>query len=51
MNHKCTSCGEKIPNGQAVIRSIDFEQVAWHKACFGDRVPEQGRTLPVGSAA
>lgn len=30
----CSSCNTAIPNGEAVIRSIDFEQVAWHAECF-----------------
>lgn len=32
--HTCKTCGTAIPSGQAVIRSIDFEQVAWHAECY-----------------
>lgn len=30
----CTSCGTSIANGEAVVRSINFEQVAWHPECY-----------------
>ncbi|HEX6514794.1 MAG TPA: hypothetical protein VF049_04425 [Nocardioidaceae bacterium] len=33
--HICTSCQRPIDRGEAVIRSIDFVQVAWHRDCPG----------------
>lgn len=33
--HTCTSCHQPIDRGAAVIRSIDFHQVAWHRGCPG----------------
>jgi hypothetical protein len=32
--HICTDCREPIPNGKAVLRSVAFEQVAWHQECW-----------------
>lgn len=37
----CDTCGNKIPNGQAVIRSISFQQVAFHKPGQCPKVPAQ----------
>lgn len=34
IHHHCAECGESIPNGQAHIRSISFEQVAWCDLCW-----------------
>lgn len=30
----CVCCGSAIPNGQALIRSRLFEQVAWCRSCW-----------------
>ena len=35
---ECVACGGKIPAGMAVLRSVDFELVAFHKVCFESRV-------------
>lgn len=39
MNHNadCQECHTEIPNGMAVIRSIDFVKVAWHRECWALR--------------
>ena len=38
-----TDCGQPIPNGEAVVRSRNFEQRTYHRACAerAQRVPEQ----------
>lgn len=43
----CTTCGSKIPNGQAVIRSSSFEQVTTHKPGECPTVPAQRSALSV----
>lgn len=30
----CNHCQETVRSGEAVIRSIGFQQVAWHKDCY-----------------
>lgn len=34
MNRTCNHCHRPIPAGEAVIRSISFEQVSWHRDCY-----------------
>lgn len=47
MSHlTCNLCSEPVALGDAVLRSRNFERVAWHPACYdvdhADRViPEQ----------
>lgn len=35
--HACVSCGHPIPNGEALIRSRLFAQVAWCAPCWERR--------------
>lgn len=30
----CNHCGTAIPAGEAVVRSIAFERVSFHKSCW-----------------
>ena len=46
-HHTCSTCGQKIQNGRAVIRSVAFEQVAFHKPGECSRVPAQRSALSV----
>ena len=32
--HNCLECGHEIPRGMAVIRSIAFMRVHFHRACY-----------------
>ena len=32
--HRCVRCGQPIPNGEALIRSRLFVQVAWCRPCL-----------------
>lgn len=41
----CTACGTKIQNGQAVIRTSSFEQIATHKPGECPRIPAQRSAL------
>jgi len=36
-NYTCTDCHHPIPGGQAVLRSISFERVAFCQPCAKDR--------------
>ena len=44
MNHVCYQCHESIQPGLAVIRTLEFERVAFHRDCWALRlVPAQRR--------
>ncbi|HET7736737.1 MAG TPA: hypothetical protein VFK52_12225 [Nocardioidaceae bacterium] len=30
----CNHCHQPIAQGEAVLRSINFEQIAWHQECY-----------------
>ena len=34
MSHICVECRRPIPNGEAVIRSVSLQRVAWHADCY-----------------
>jgi hypothetical protein len=36
----CEKCFNPIPAGEAVLRSVLFERVAWHKDCYETRNEE-----------
>lgn len=37
MRYLCEGCFNPIPAGEAVLRSVMFQRVAWHKDCFETR--------------
>lgn len=39
MNHyTCTECHTEIPTGEAVLRSVSLQRVAYHQDCYDARV-------------
>lgn len=38
-NQTCTHCQFPIPAGEAVIRSISFKRVSWHRDCYAATHP------------
>ncbi len=44
MNHNCTECHHEIAPGQAVLRTVNFERLAFHRECWAFRLlPAQRR--------
>lgn len=42
MKHVCHDCHQPIPRGEAVLRAVSFESLAFHRECWALRlVPEQ----------
>ncbi|MBD8869474.1 hypothetical protein [Nocardioides donggukensis] len=43
--HICRDCGDEVPGGEAVLRSMSFRQVAYCRGCWnanhGSPVPAQ----------
>ena len=47
----CTTCHESIPAGQAVIRSANFQKVAYHRECWQLRAAVVSALLPTQRVA
>lgn len=44
MTHTCTECHCEIPSGEAVLRTVNFERLAFHRECWAFRLlPAQRR--------
>jgi hypothetical protein len=44
MNHTCTECHCEIVPGHAVLRTVNFERLAFHRECWAFRLlPAQRR--------
>lgn len=44
MTHTCDECHQEIPAGEAVVRTVNFERLAFHRECWAWRmIPAQRR--------
>ena len=49
--HECTTCHEEIPAGLAVIHSVNFQKVAYHRECWQLRAAVVSALLPTQRVA